>query len=571
MPRNSCLTETKRYRSRNHARNSIGSLAQARRATFESLDTRCMLTVSFEMVVDINLGAPSSLLDSTDWAELDGFLYFAADDGINGTELWKTDGTSAGTTLVADINQLPPEDPFSFEDSLGSFPLELTVFNNEIYFAATTEVGDELWKTDGTEAGTVLVADINPGEADGVPFHLTEYRGELYFGATTEEFGDELWKTDGTEAGTVMVADIAPEAESSIPTQMYVFEDELYFSAADFPGDVELWKSDGTDEGTQLVADIHPDLLPSFPEAFFEFNSELYFIAADEITPEGVLSSHLYKTDGTAEGTERVTVERLTIGFTDDLPNIVEFNDQLYFGGIDAFGQWELYRTTGTPGESELVTDIGGAFSSSPSDMVVFDGHLYFAANDESGRQLWRTDGGIGEDGVVERLTSVENENIGSFPTELLEFDGELFFNANNGQTYQVWRTAGGELETITDFAFSEISAFTSNFFEFNDRLFFRGAGDDGLELWSLSVEEPLVPPVVDPPAPQLDGDIDGNGKVEFADFLVLSRNFGQEVLGRENGDFDGNGIVDFSDFLKLSQNFGSQVEELFAVEQNWL
>ena len=547
------------------------------RGRFESLDERCMLSVNVELLADINPGAASALVNSRDWAELDGFLYFTADDGISGSELWRTDGTEAGTSLVADINDLIPQDPFALEDSLGSFPFGLTLFNDEIYFAAQNEDGDELWKTDGTDAGTTLVADINPGFADAFPFALTVFRDELYFGATTDELGDELWKTDGTEAGTVMVADIEPGAGSSFPTEMYVFNDELFFSASEF-GDVELWKTDGTEAGTVRVSDIHPgETLPSFPEGFFEFQNELYFIAADDITPDGFLASHLYKTDGTEAGTVRVADERLTVNFTDESPNVVEFNDQLYFGGIDAFGQWELYRTTGTPGESELVVDLAGNISGTVSDMAVLDGELYFAANDESGRQLWRTNGELGAANVSERLTSVEFEivstiggvmqtdNIGAFPTELFEHNGEIFFNAHDGETYQVWRTSGGEIETVTDFVDNATSAFTSNFFEFDDRIFFRGSGDEGLELWSLEVIEPLVPPPV-----LLDGDTDGNGRVEFADFLVISRNFGQDVSSRAEGDLDGNGRVEFADFLLLSQNFGNQIEEIFAIEQDW-
>ena len=377
-----------------------------------------------------------------------------------------------------------------------------------------------------------------------------------YFRATTLAEGAELWRSDGTAAGTWLVADIWPGGTGSNPGSLAALGSELLFSAEQPGVGRELWKTDGTADGTELVRDIHAGVdLASFPESFFEFNDELYFIAADTVTADGIISSHMYKTDGTEQGTVRVADERLTIRFTDELPNVFEFKDHLYFGGISDLGAWELYRTDGTPGNSELVLDLAGAFSSSPTDLIEFKGQLYFAANDDSGRQLWRTNGEVGESNETVRLTSVANEAVGAFPTELTIYNNELFFNAHDGVTFQVWRLGGDQPETVTSFEPNDNSFETSKFLVASDTLFFRGAGNEGLELWTATLDE----------APQLSGDVDGNGKVEFADFLVLSQNFGQDVSSREEGDLDGNGTVEFADFLLLSQNFGAQVEALFA------
>ena len=56
-----------------------------------------------------------------------------------------------------------------------------------------------------------------------------------------------------------------------------------------------------------------------------------------------------------------------------------------------------------------------------------------------------------------------------------------------------------------------------------------------------------------------LGGDFDANGQVDFADFLVLSTNFGEEVANYVDGDIDCNGVVAFEDFLVLSANFSGQ------------
>lgn len=148
-----------------------------------------------------------------------GNVYFSAytpvgGNNIEGRELYITDGTDSGTQLLKNIN------PANYQDSS---PDNFTIANNTLFFSAYDgSIGRELWKTDGTQLGTILVKDIYPGGTTSsamisptVPFFA--FNNTLFFSAYNTSGGAELWKSDGTLNGTVMVKDIMSGTNNSYP------------------------------------------------------------------------------------------------------------------------------------------------------------------------------------------------------------------------------------------------------------------------------------------------------------------------------------------------------------------
>lgn len=437
----------------------------------EPLEDRRLLAAAPELVLDINDSIVDSIPFGAKPVEFNGSAYFVADDGQTGPELWRSDGTEAGTSLAVDVIPGPA----------GAYPVPLATAGDFLFFETRSNtafnaednafLGEALWRTDGTASGTVKLMDFeNPvGASDGV-ISVLQARGilssivalgdELYFTTWTGDSDLQLWKSDGTVAGTTLVKDINPTGSDDV-WELTAVGDRIYFVANDGVHGHELWKSDGTESGTMMVKDIVPGSGSSLGitefQYFFtnryvpglhEFNGELYFTPVD--APHG---RELWKSDGTEFGTQIVAdidpgpASGLKLGKSFnpyglpfvDYPKLESAGGLLYFTASDNGGNGSLWKTDGSEAGTGpvLIPDIGQV---GVREFAEFDGEIYFTTNDpsQSGTiNLGRSDGSSAGTEIFFALEDLRHE--------LLRAAGDrLFLFADSSENQRdIARTCG--------------------------------------------------------------------------------------------------------------------------------
>jgi ELWxxDGT repeat protein len=377
----------------------------------------------------------------------------------------------AQLSVLRDINQAA--DP----NRSGIDAYSITPLNGVLMFNGRSGAGQELWKSDGTEAGTVLVKDINPGSSSSSPFSLTDVNGILYFLANNGTEGVELWKSDGTEAGTVIVKDIQMGAGSATISNMIGADNILFFTITDGSNFLDLWKSDGTEAGTVLLRN---NIISANSSPYFgNVNGTLYFTGNS--AANGV---ELWKSDGTSAGT--VLVKDINTGTSSSSPSrLCAVGNILYFNATDGTNGYELWKSDGTNAGTELVEDIlSGSDGSSPDLLVNVNGTLFFTANDGTiANGLWTSDGteagttfvkNLGEFNIIENTTAVGST---------------LYFTAN---TSELWKSDGTSAGTVT---YKNIGSYAADFTNMNGTLYFVAPKDltagSSLQIWKSNGTEP--------------------------------------------------------------------------------
>ena len=396
-------------------------------------------------------------------------LYFVA-GGPNDRNIWKSDGTADGTVQVTNGTGQQWR------------PKALTVVGDTIFFAADDGThGEELWKTDGTTNGTVMVKDVYNGSNDGV-FAGAIYQeagfpvvGDIiFFVGADETHGMELWRSDGTANGTVIVKDIdnssnqywanggwrtVPNSGLACSPWETAVGDTVYFRASDGTNGLELWKTDGTADGTVMLTNLYGNSSWSSNCGSSNAYNKARIVGAlgDTVffTGQSVAGGgdQLWSTDGTTAGTVQLTQECSSVYNTCQfVPNGVfgDLGGIFLFQGCSADSGCALWRSDGTAAGTMMVKDLDTeTYTSSYWSYVdimyptIFGNLGFFAGKEPSiagdgtvktSWDLWQTDGTTNGTVKLSAFGSCHSNYPGcALPKYLTGVGSNLYFSQSGG------------------------------------------------------------------------------------------------------------------------------------------
>lgn len=426
-----------------------------------------------QLISDLNPGSGSGFLGDQAGVLPNGTLVFSGSDGLTEEELFISDGTPLGTVLLADLSS----------GSEGSSPQEFQTFQSSVYFSASTpNQGRELWSTDGTVLQTVPVYDFSLGAKSGDPVPMVAL-DTLYIAARDNLLGRELWSSLGTASTTQLAANLAPElvSDDAAVESLWRIGDRIVFPATNSVYGKELWSSDGTTEGTFLLKDFWPGSPSGNPFLGVELKGKLLVRARVSAS-----QAELWLTDGTAEGTVHVFSfpEGLSLGNFDW--GCARLGDEALFPVSTIHGTYRIFKTDGTAAGTVGVTPAPKNVQADFHESVEFDGKLFFAGSTpESSIEPWVTDG----------------TNLGTFlladlwpdwfsnPENFTPFQGSVYFTATGAEAgREVYVTDGTSAGTkvLKDLNPGFAPSGASDLIVLHDSLLFSASdGIHGKELWT--------------------------------------------------------------------------------------
>ena len=320
----------------------------------------------------------------TELTEFNGMLFF-----ISGNQLWRSDGTTVGTIQLTTKSQL------EILSGIGT-----TLF----FQGRDAATGLELYKTNGTSAGTARVKDINPGPGDGYLGNSAVVGSNLFFRGNNGASGHEPWKTDGTAAGTVMIEDINAGAGNGFGQgNAYSYNNLYYFNGNTPASGQEPWVSDGSAAGSFMLKDIVPGAEdPAWVLWGIGHEESVYFITEpDPSGPNDEATATLWKTSGTTASTVSLSLLMLDYWGYESAGVIYDhfriYNGKVYFFAQNSYrGSHHLWVSDGTPSGTHDVYDLNTEAGSGSGLMFfeVVNGYmLFYGFYDESTTYFYRSDG----------------------------------------------------------------------------------------------------------------------------------------------------------------------------------
>lgn len=531
--------------------------------SYEPIDTSSTYK-NEDLVKDINISGSSEPRYLVNFKDT---LFFVANDGTSGIEIWKSDGTDTGTMMLKDLNILG-NGIMTTDDINDAVDPQFTEYNGILFFIAADSTDNyELWKTDGSAENTMKVKEINTlgGAFDiytrfacnSTAFYFKALNGNVYSLYRSDGTADGTWPIYqfGTESSTGMYEIVNADGKifvthkyglyvirddesvehikdfTTYPMNLVALEDFVLFSA-DGGNGTELWKSYGSLVTTNCVMDVIPGPASSYPENFFSTGNLVYFTARNES-----YGTELWESDGTSLGTNKI--KEVTDNNNPVFKASYAKNDSLvYFSSIDSLFNIYLWRTNGTNDGTYIVYDINKEGTGFPGNFIVYKDLLFFGVNDGNGYKLLRTselDAGILPLNGLHEISS-------GYPKYLTYCNSRIFFTATDDEL-------GNELwmyNFITDINIQPVNPKSMLSTEKSAQV------DDNLQLHPVIIPEYATDPSVKWSVKKGEGlaSIDANGLVSFLSEITANDTIIVSAISKD-------GSVTRGDFLITMATLG--------------
>ena len=445
---------------------------------------------------DINLEAASSQPQGV-FAELNGLLYFAADDGLHGIELYQFDLSTNQASLVSNVR--PYED--------GSGVNQIIAYQGKIYFNAFNGVGvdDFLFVHDPATQTTERLSDANNDELRE-PGQMIEFGNQLFYSAEFPGVGRELGRYNPTDNVFELVANIHP-SDNSNPSDFVIGGGNLYFAASDGQSNSQLWRYVPlTDTVENVIYQSPNQVFPSIRFLYYH-DGKCYFQGYTQATGDELFAIDL-------GSNTLLSIPEVYPGIASSSPaGFVALGGKLYFSARTASSGRELHVYDPVSNQVSQVFDFWVGGNGNPGDIFVSGNKLYFTASvNENERKLYSLQPGQATPTVEASLPNGSDPN---FLSTAAIAGGRLFLTCNllaTGTELYSFPLSGGNITLAADINQTTIGSNPYGFTPFAGKLYFAANEiNSGAEIW-----------VYNPATGQVEILLDGPGSTNPNNFAAL-------------------------------------------------